>query len=96
MIAEAVIVLAAMGLVLDPPAKYDYPPNPPPIVEETTLEEIARRCASTVLPKGYFVLACTLPPSPYNKCVIAWPKGTPRNNALWRHERAHCNGWVHD
>lgn len=86
------ILLASVSGVQLPPAKYDYPPKQKLHVLEGTQSEIQRFCrkASRYGGPGH-ILACTIPGKKI--CIIIWPKGQPRSGDLWRHERAHCNGF---
>lgn len=77
-----------------PPPEYDYPPRQKVQVLEGTHSEIQRVCRLASRYGGpRSILACSIPNN--RICIIVWPKGKHRSGPLWRHERAHCNGWRH-
>lgn len=89
----AATVLLTSG-VQPPPARYDHAPRQRVQVLEGTKAEIQRVCRlASKYHGGRDILACTIPGK--TVCIMVWPKGKPRSGALWRHERAHCNGWKH-
>ena len=75
-----------------PPARYDHPPKIQMKVMEAPPSQLRRVCR---LASGYrgggTILACSMPGK--SRCIIIWPAGEKRAGLLWRHERAHCNGW---
>lgn len=73
-----------------PPAIYDHPPAKPPIVIMRSLDELEALCADN--PWGDNIGACTMVMK-NGQCLILWLDGDPVGGVLWRHERAHCNGW---
>lgn len=77
-----------------PPARYDHKPTVSMQVIEGTKAEIQRVCRmASKYEGGREILSCALPSE--TRCIIIWPKGQPHSGDLWRHERAHCNGWRH-
>jgi hypothetical protein len=90
----SLILLASLSGVQLPPAKFDHPPRQKMHVLEGTHSEIQRTCRVASKYRGEReILACAIPSKKF--CIIIWPKGKPRSGDLWRHERAHCNGWKH-
>jgi hypothetical protein len=98
-----IVFLAALSFVggalasprFVPPTRYDFKPSERIIVVPRTSSQIRQICtlkAASPWPGGG-VGACTLYSGKSKPCIILWPKGTPRAGTLWRHERAHCNGW---
>lgn len=74
-----------------PPKRFDHPAVNTLVVERTP-QQIRDLC-SEHSPWASGVGACALPGK---RCIILWPKGKARAGLLWRHERAHCNGWPAD
>lgn len=78
------------------PAEYAGIPDRPFIVVVGTPQEVHATCASRgYVPKGYVVLACTLP----RERIIVFPHCTEEQEAycgrLLRHEIGHLSGWIH-
>lgn len=91
-IALSMVIL--VGGVEPPPARYDHAPTVRLHVIEGTDEQIQRVCRRASRYDGDLkILACAMASD--DACIIIWPKGQPRAGRLWRHERAHCNGWEH-
>jgi hypothetical protein len=85
----------AGGPSVVPPSRYDHQPTEKVVIVSRTPAQIRQVCtlkAASPWPGGG-VGACTLYTGKNNPCIVLWPKGTPRSGILWRHERAHCNGW---
>lgn len=90
----AFIVLATMLAVQMPPRAYDYPPRVRVQIIEGTQAEVHRVCRKVSRYSGSgSILACAIPGK--RVCIILWPRHVRKSGALWRHERSHCNGWVH-
>lgn len=85
-------LLLSSGILL-PPKQYDHPPKMPVVVIDDTPEEVERFCRKRA---EYFggrsIIGCAFPGK--DICIIVMPNGYSRD--LWRHERAHCNGFSHD
>jgi hypothetical protein len=85
-------LMALLLMVKPPPHEFDHPFEGM-IVQYATLEEIEREC-------GYdHAIGCALITEASDgtivKCTLLLPHGNPVGNRLYRHERAHCNGWRH-
>ncbi len=88
------LLAASLSGVQIPPARYDHPPAMRMQVIEGTNAQIQRVCRLASKYRGELeILACAIPGK--TVCIMIWPKGKPRSGPLWRHERAHCNGWRH-
>jgi len=81
---------------LDPPARYDYPPTNLVGVWEMSQRELTTACREAY--PGYYigprVEGCTYFTDD-NGCVVMVLVTSPYLARLIRHEKAHCNGWVH-
>lgn len=86
-------VVAFLSSVL-PPAQYDHEPKVPVIIREYAPDVVNEKCRFFSGYRGRKnVSACAIPLE--GKCFIIWPDTQPRKGPIWRHERAHCNGWNH-
>lgn len=74
-------------MILDPPAIHDHPYAGQVIEHRLSVRGIEIVC-------GRGKLACSWPSlSGSGPCYVWLP--VKASAALWRHERAHCNGWEH-
>ena len=84
-------------MILDPPAIYDHEPAGPYVVIERSSEEVEKLCKT--LGAKHSAMACTWKTD--TGCTIVAPRigiggvGILTHIAIMRHEKAHCNGWVH-
>lgn len=74
----------AFGYIQPPPARYDKPVVNLS-VQYASKSQIKRFCGNP------FALGCAYAHS--KGCTIIVPPGTGKGSMLYRHERAHCNGW---
>ena len=82
-------VLAAILSVQAPPARYDFEPKiPVSVIEVSSPNMTCRRIGGR---NSGTILACAV--ASKSRCIIIWPAGKRRAGLMWRHERAHCNGW---
>lgn len=82
MVAE--LLLVASAWVMEPPERYDRPAHGVTI-QHVGPAQVRRFCGD---PRA---LACAYRHA--RGCTIIAPHGTTRGSRLYRHERAHCNGW---
>jgi hypothetical protein len=75
----------AIGYIQPPPARYDKPAFNV-AVQHASKSQIKRFCGNP------FALGCAYAHS--KGCTIIVPPGTGTESMLYRHERAHCNGWA--
>ena len=88
----ATVLMAAD--IQPPPARYDHAPTVRMQVIEGTKAQIQRVCRmASGYHGGRHILSCAIPSK--GLCIIVWPRGMKRSGWLWKHERAHCNGWRH-
>ena len=73
----------AAWLVLQPPARFDYPNDTMTVLRRDTAE-IIDICGRTNVACAYFH---------DGRCFIVIPHKAPESGMIYRHERAHCNGW---
>ena len=104
-LACLVLVAAIVGLVLTlmitaahatqpPPPQYDYAPTGTFMkVERTYNPDKKCRRYGAQPSKGNVVEGCTIRKG--GTCVIVLPYSANKGSVLYRHERAHCNGWRH-
>lgn len=86
----ALALVSFLGVQM-PPARYDHPAKNVTVIEHSAGKVNSLcRVLSGYRGKGR-ILACALPTK--RRCVILFPRGTSRTGRLYRHERAHCNGW---
>lgn len=82
------------AIVEEPPAQYDYAPTEPFVVMVGTPAQVHFACGGKPNPT-VVLLACTFMP----RRVILMPHCTPDQDEycgrLFRHEKAHLNGWRH-
>src|SRR5262249_60305150 len=86
-----------------PPEEFDHP-YAGRLIHIKNADEVRMRELCS-LPKDFRVLGCAVPPSHAmgkpGQCTVATaPDDRARADGetpdqLYRHERAHCNGWVH-
>jgi hypothetical protein len=77
-----------------PPKQYDRAATNVMVVNRTPAEIRSVCTVREASPwPGGGVGACTLYRGKNKPCIILWPRGVPKSGVLWRHERAHCNGW---
>jgi hypothetical protein len=74
----------AIGYIQPPPARYDKPAFNVS-VQYASKSQIKRYCGNP------FALGCAYAHS--KGCTIIVPLDTGTGSMLYRHERAHCNGW---
>lgn len=78
------VLFATPAAALDPPARYDYPPNPPPIVRVVPTTKGV--CSGNLYGCAFRIKRdCVL--------YVSATLSAPARAAVLRHERAHCNGW---
>jgi hypothetical protein len=84
-----------------PPAKYDHAYDGPLIVVSRPVEQVGLMCrtAGGVAAKDWAlgsIYGCSFKID--KRCYVIVPSDVPNKlrNQLFRHEQAHCNGWVHD
>lgn len=83
----AALMLTWVQATTLPPARYDHPfPNMG--VQRATPDQIRRWCGHP------FARACAFKMG--DKCTILLPPDVPIGGRVYRHERAHCNGWSKD
>ena len=82
-----------------PPARYDHP-HPALRVIELSLDEVDRRCRKLGgrAPMGMSIKGCSLVGDGHKSCWVVIPsrESVPDStyDAIFRHERGHCNGWA--
>ena len=93
------IVLAALLSSAAPPPEYDRIPTIDLEVLEMSHAVIQAYCspavAGMVVPQGMRIVIEACAVVGWDYCIVAWPEGRPREGLAWRHEMAHCNGWLH-
>lgn len=87
----AVYATSALADRIIPPKQFDHPAPNARVVNRSP-DQIARICQKHS-PWASGVGACALYSGKNKPCIILWPQGVPKSGVLWRHERAHCNGW---
>lgn len=101
----ALLALASMGQaaslnVTHPPKRYDHP-HPRLVVVEVPARDVRKLCG-TLFGRGNFahygrVRGCASIGDGKKSCIMIIPRkaslSTRERDALFRHERAHCNGW---
>jgi hypothetical protein len=101
MIASISIGQAASLTVTQPPKRYDHA-HPRLVVVEVPARDVRKLCG-TLFGRGNFahygrVHGCASVGDSRKSCIIIMPKRTrfsaAEHDALFRHERAHCNGWA--
>ena len=73
----------AAWLVLQPPARFDYPNDTMTVLRRDTAE-IIDICGQRNVACAYF---------DGGRCFVVIPHGAPDDGMIYRHEQAHCNGW---
>lgn len=73
-----------------PPAQYDHAPRHM-IVHVLSRARVESLCGRLMRGEHGPIIACTV--TGFGKCVVLLPENYQR--WLYRHERAHCNGWKH-
>ena len=96
--AVAGILLSGEGMAepsVTPPSRFDHPAGNVVVVPRTPaqIKSVCTIKHASPWPGGG-VGACALYNGKNKPCIILWPRGVPRTGVLWRHERAHCNGWA--
>lgn len=83
------------SIVEQPPAIYDHAPAEPFVVIVGNPAQVHAACGGAPPPTNRILLACTFLP----QRVIVMPHCPPEADAhcgrLFRHEKAHLNGWRH-
>jgi hypothetical protein len=82
-----------MPAVMVLPTQYDHPPSIPVIDKVMSRDEVTALCsakAHRALPAGEWFNGCSAIVA--GKCYI-WRVD---DAAVFRHERAHCNGWPYN
>lgn len=84
-----------------PPSRFDYP-HPNPIITYLPIEDVDLACRGKyknlkALPNTERIIGCAVYRG--NPCRMIIPSLGPkvskaRQEAIIRHERAHCNGWL--
>jgi hypothetical protein len=93
-VLTAVHAPSALAERVIPPKQFDRPTANVVVVHRAP-DQIRAICTiREVSPwPGGGVGACTLYRGADRPCIILWPRSVPKSGILWRHERAHCNGW---
>lgn len=99
--AAVVFFWLSHGNYFVPPKAYDYAPKKTPIILYTDELSVPFACGEPVgreFHNGDFrIQACARELG--SRCLIILPfasqVSTADEEGLWRHERAHCNGWKH-
>ena len=84
----ALVLSSGPTSALDPPARFDYAPNPSPTVIPTAdIEGVCRPFGSSQRYGCAFIIE--------KKCFVFVNSALKRTEkaAVLRHEFAHCNGW---
>lgn len=96
LLASLIAVYATPALTerVVPPKPYDHSAANAVVVSRDPAQIRALCTVKEASPwPGGGVGACTLYRGKDKPCIILWPRGVPKSGVLWRHERAHCNGW---
>jgi hypothetical protein len=102
----AILALSSAGqanwlTVTEPPGRYDHA-HPRLEVVEVPARDVRKLC-STLFGRGNFanygrVHGCASVGDGRRPCIIIMPRqaglSSAERDALFRHERAHCNGWA--
>lgn len=92
---------AASLTITNPPKRYDHA-HPRVVVVEVRARDVRKLCG-TLFGRGNFahygrVRGCASVGDGRKSCIIIMPKkarlSAAEHDALFRHERAHCNGWA--
>lgn len=106
MIAAALLAASTLawpdGVVI-PPAQYDHPPKMPIVVIHPHAAEFAALCPHDSSCSIEYVNGnCVIAMPEWSEVRTSWSgRGKPQRPTpeyighLFRHERAHCNGWRH-